>query len=216
MSGLSFLVLDEADLILSYGHSFDDIKAILSGNGSNTGTYPWRFPTFFQSFLMSATMTSEVAELKSLVLRNPEVLYVKESMNELSNLTQFSIKVPNEQDKFLLIYVIFRLKLIKGKGLVFVNSTDKSYQLKLFLEKFGIRSGVLNSELPFNSRYHAVEEFNKGIFDYLIATDESENDLPTEKKPSKEAPPVEDSNRKLGAIQRISTLYNYLTYASCV
>jgi len=194
LSGLSFLVLDEADLILSYGHSFDDIKAILSGSGSNNGTYPWRFPTFFQSFLMSATMTSEVAELKSLVLRNPEVLYVKESINELSNLTQFSIKVPNEQDKFLLIYVIFRLKLIKGKGLVFVNSTDKSYQLKLFLEKFGIRSGVLNSELPFNSRYHAVEEFNKGIFDYLIATDESENNLPAEKKSSKEAPPVEDPN----------------------
>ncbi|KAI9612327.1 hypothetical protein KEM48_004229 [Puccinia striiformis f. sp. tritici PST-130] len=88
---------NEADLILSYGHSFDDIKAILSGSGS-TVTQSWRFPTFFQSFLMSATMTSEVAELKSLVLRNPEVLYVKESINELSNLTQFSIKVPNEQD----------------------------------------------------------------------------------------------------------------------
>ncbi|KAA1092886.1 ATP-dependent DNA/RNA helicase [Puccinia graminis f. sp. tritici] len=193
MSGLSFLVLDEADLILSYGHSFDDIKAILSGSGSS-GTHSWRFPTFFQSFLMSATMTSEVAELKSLVLRNPEILYVKESINELSNLTQFSIKVPNEQDKFLLIYVIFRLKLIKGKGLVFVNSTDKSYQLKLFLEKFGIRSGVLNSELPFNSRYHAVEEFNKGIFDYLIATDESENNLPIEKKASNPTPAPTDPN----------------------
>ncbi|KAI7942258.1 hypothetical protein MJO28_012285 [Puccinia striiformis f. sp. tritici] len=193
MSGLLYLVLDEADLILSYGHSFDDIKAILSGSGS-TVTQSWRFPTFFQSFLMSATMTSEVAELKSLVLRNPEVLYVKESINELSNLTQFSIKVPNEQDKFLLIYVIFRLKLIKGKGLVFVNSTDKSYQLKLFLEKFGIRSGVLNSELPFNSRYHAVEEFNKGIFDYLIATDESENNLPAGKNSSKPTPLPADPN----------------------
>lgn len=191
LSGLSFLVLDEADLILSYGHSFDDIKSIISGSGSN-GSHSWRFPTFFQSFLMSATMTSEVAELKALVLRNPEVLYVKESLNELANLTQFSIKVPNEQDKFLLIYVIFRLKLIKGKGLVFVNSTDKSYQLKLFLEKFGIRSGVLNSELPFNSRYHAVEEFNKGVFDYLIATDESEQNLPPQEKPPTPPAPPKD------------------------
>jgi ATP-dependent RNA helicase DDX56/DBP9 len=31
---------------------------------------------------------------------------------------------------------------------------------------------VLNSELPHNSRYHAVEEFNKGIYDIIIATDE--------------------------------------------
>ncbi|KAH9813982.1 P-loop containing nucleoside triphosphate hydrolase protein [Melampsora americana] len=156
LSNLSFLVMDEADLILSYGHSSDDIKAILSGSGTADGI-TWRFPNFYQSFLMSATMTEEVAQLKNLVLRDPEVLMVKESENELKNLTQFSINISNEQDKFLLVYVIFRLRLIKGKGLIF----------------FGIRSGVLNSELPFNSRYHAVQEFNRGVFNYLIATDES-------------------------------------------
>lgn len=57
--------------------------------------------------------------------------------------------------------------------MIFVNDTDRGYRVKLFLEKFGIKSGVLNSELPFNSRYHAVQEFNRGVFDYLIATDES-------------------------------------------
>lgn len=184
LSKLSFLVLDEADLILSYGHSSDDIKAILTGTGTMEGN-SWRFPNFYQSFLMSATMTEEVDQLKTLVLRDPEILIIKESENELKNLTQFSIEVNNEQDKFLLIYVIFRLKLIKGKGLIFVNSTDKSYQLKLFLEKFGIRSGVLNSELPFNSRYHAVQEFNRGVFEYLIATDESGDGLePEEVEPT--------------------------------
>jgi len=78
-----------------------------------------------------------------------------------------------EEDKFLLIYVILKLRLVKGKCLIFVNNTDRGYQLKLFLEKFGIKSGVLNAELPFNSRYHAVQEFNRGVFDYLIATDDS-------------------------------------------
>jgi ATP-dependent RNA helicase DDX56/DBP9 len=67
--------------------------------------------------------------------------------------------------------VILKLKLIKGKCLIFVNDVDRGYRLKLYLEKFGIRSGVLNSELPFNSRFHAVQEFNRGVFDYLIATD---------------------------------------------
>ena len=79
----------------------------------------------------------------------------------------------SEEDKYLLIYVILKLKLVKGKCLIFVNNTDRGYQLKLFLEKFGIKSGVLNAELPFNSRYHAVQEFNRGVFDYLIATDDS-------------------------------------------
>lgn len=72
-----------------------------------------------------------------------------------------------------MIYVILKLKLIKGKCLLFVNSIDRCYRLKLFLEQFAIRSCVLNSELPLNSRYHIVEEFNRGVYDYIIATDEA-------------------------------------------
>jgi ATP-dependent RNA helicase DDX56/DBP9 len=73
---------------------------------------------------------------------------------------------------------------------LFVNDVDRSYRLKLFLEQFSIKSCVLNSELPLNSRfvvvkrhfwvaltvldrYHTVQEFNKGVYDYIIATDES-------------------------------------------
>ncbi|TNY24405.1 P-loop containing nucleoside triphosphate hydrolase protein [Rhodotorula diobovata] len=161
---LDYLVIDEADLILSYGHSSDDIRSILSG--------PWGLPKVYQSFLMSATLTGEVEELKGVVLRNPVVLKLEEDEDELANLSQYCVRC-SEEDKFLLLYVILKLKLIKGKCLIFVNDTDRGYRVKLFLEKYGIKSGVLNAELPFNSRYHAVQEFNRGVFDYLIATDES-------------------------------------------
>lgn len=57
---------------------------------------------------------------------------------------------------------------------MFVNDIERCYKLKLFLEQFSIKTCVLNSELPLNSRYHIVQEFNKGIYDYIIATDESE------------------------------------------
>ena len=42
--------------------------------------------------------------------------------------------------------------LVQGKTLIFVNDINSCYKLKLFLEQFGIRSCVLNSELPYNSR----------------------------------------------------------------
>lgn len=100
------------------------------------------------------------------------VLKLEEDADELANLSQYYVRC-GEEDKFLLLYVLLKLKLVKGKCLIFVNDTDRGYRVKLFLEKFGIKSGVLNSELPFNSRYHAVQEFNRGVFDYLIATDES-------------------------------------------
>ena len=58
----------------------------------------------------------------------------------------------SEADKFLLTYVILKLKLVKGKCIIFVNDVDRCYRLKLFLEQFSIKSCVLNSELPLNSR----------------------------------------------------------------
>jgi ATP-dependent RNA helicase DDX56/DBP9 len=66
------------------------------------------------------------------------------------------------------------LKLIKGKCIIFVGDIDRCYRLKLYLEQFGIRSCILNSELPVNSRIHVVEEFNKNVYDIIIASDEHE------------------------------------------
>lgn len=79
-----------------------------------------------------------------------------------------------EDEKFLLAYVIFKLKLIKGKCIIFISDIDRCYRLKLFFEQFGIKSCVLNSELPVNSRVHIVEEFNKNVYDVIIASDEHE------------------------------------------
>lgn len=86
---------------------------------------------------------------------------------------QYVLKVA-EDEKFLLIYAMFKLQLIKGKTIVFVGDVDRSYRVKLFLEQFGIKSAVLNSELPLASRTHIVEEFNKNVYNILIASDEND------------------------------------------
>ncbi|EIE86484.1 hypothetical protein RO3G_11195 [Rhizopus delemar RA 99-880] len=158
---LENLVIDEADLVLSFGYE-DDVRKILSF-----------LPKIYQSFLMSATFTKEIEELTALVLRKPAILALEDSEEEASSLTQYVVQC-SEFEKFLFTFVIIKLRLIKGKILLFVNDIDRCYKLKLFLEQFSIKSCVLNSELPLNSRYHIVEEFNRGIYDYLIATDESE------------------------------------------
>lgn len=61
LSHLDSLVIDEADLILSYGHD-EDIRSIYAGKF---------LPKVYQSFLMSATMTDDVETLKGLALRSP-------------------------------------------------------------------------------------------------------------------------------------------------
>ncbi|KAF8967708.1 P-loop containing nucleoside triphosphate hydrolase protein [Flammula alnicola] len=153
---LESLVIDEADLILSYGHD-EDVRQIFSGG---------YLPKVYQSFLMSATMTEDVELLKGLALRNPD---------EAALLSQYAVRC-SEVDKFLLTYVILKLKLIRGKCIIFVNDVDRSYRLKLFLEQFTIKTCVLNSELPLNSRYHVVQEFNKGGAQTEYDTEEEEEE----------------------------------------
>ncbi|KAM3180076.1 hypothetical protein ACTXT7_017011, partial [Hymenolepis weldensis] len=66
--------------------------------------------------------------------------------------------------------------------------------LKLFLEEFGVKSVVLNSELPVASRCHTVSQFNRGLYDYLLATDENETGTVDEAaNKSKFSKPAKDS-----------------------
>ncbi|XP_020591547.1 DEAD-box ATP-dependent RNA helicase 16 [Phalaenopsis equestris] len=162
---LSMLILDEADLLLSHGYE-DDLKNLVP-----------HIPRRCQCLLISATSSSDVDKLKKLVLHNPVVLTLADAnhpTNEIipKNVQQFLISC-SANDKLLYMLALLKLELVQKKVLIFVNSIDTGFRLKLFLEQFGIRSAVLNAELPHNSRSHILEEFNAGLFDYLIATDEN-------------------------------------------
>ncbi|KAI9669580.1 MAG: ATP-dependent DNA/RNA helicase [Caeruleum heppii] len=158
---LQHLVIDEADLVLSFGHD-EDLRTIAE-----------TVPKGLQTFLMSATLSEDLDTLKNLFCRDPIALKLEEDEEDESGVSQKMIKC-GEDEKFLLIYVIFKLKLIKGKCIIFVGDIDRCYRLKLYLEQFGIKGCILNSELPVNSRIHVVEEFNKNVYDIIIATDEHE------------------------------------------
>ncbi|KAI7872806.1 P-loop containing nucleoside triphosphate hydrolase protein [Spinellus fusiger] len=188
---LQNLVIDEADLVVSFGYE-DDLRKIVSF-----------LPKIYQSFLMSATFTKDIEELKDLVLRKPVVLELNENEEEAEQLSQYIIKC-SEFDKFMYTFVMIKLRLIKGKIILFVNDIDRCYKLKLFFEQFSIKACVLNSELPLNSRYHIVEEFNRGIYDYLIATDESELKRELDSEDESEETPTEeqDKPKKKAKIQR--------------
>lgn len=194
------MVIDEADLILGFGYG-EDMEAIVAA-----------LPQTIHSLLMSASITPEVDQLKQMVLRNSVTLKLEDPVDEQENLKQFSITCSGE-DKFLLIYVILKLKLLKGKILVFVNDVDRSYRLKLFLEQFGIRSCVVNGELPLASRHHIVEEFNRGVYDLLIASDQAvqvptsaDNKTRSKKKKGR----VEDNGMARGIdFKRVDVVLNF-------
>lgn len=66
LNNLAHLVVDEADLVLSYGYN-EDLQVLAKA-----------IPKGVQTFLMSATLTPEVDEVKGLFCRNPVILRLEE------------------------------------------------------------------------------------------------------------------------------------------
>ncbi|KAJ0967713.1 hypothetical protein J5N97_024630 [Dioscorea zingiberensis] len=184
---LSMLVLDEADLLLDYGYK-DDLEGLKNHISRRC-----------QCLLMSATLSSDVEILKKLVLHNPVTLTLSEAGDSNGQLIpktvqQFLISC-SSKDKLLYTLALLRLEVVQKKILIFVNTIDMGYRLRLFLEQFGIKSAILNAELPHNSRNHILHEFNVGLFDYLIATDD--NHLKEKEQTNREKPVSKGSKKKL-------------------
>jgi ATP-dependent RNA helicase DDX56/DBP9 len=80
LDNLAHLVIDEADLVLSYGYDNDlqNVAKII--------------PKGVQTILMSATLTSEVETLKGLFCRNPVVLELEEAEGDGEGVSQFVMK----------------------------------------------------------------------------------------------------------------------------
>ncbi|XP_014816457.1 PREDICTED: probable ATP-dependent RNA helicase DDX56 [Calidris pugnax] len=103
----------------------------------------------------------------------------------MSQLSQFVVRCGTEEDKFLLLYALLKLRLLRGRALLFVATLARGYRLKLFLDQFGIPACALNAQLPARSRCHVIAQFNRGIYDYIVATDEEAPALPAGHPPGK-------------------------------
>lgn len=163
---LSILVIDEADLIFSFGYE-NEIKELLS-----------YFPTIYQSVLASATLSDDVLSLKKLALKNPVTLKLEEpEVAPTSQLQHYHLSA-EEDDKAAILYALLKLNLVRGKSIIFVRTVDRCYKLKLYLEQFKVSACVLNSELPAAVRCLSVEQFNRNRFQIIIASDEKALEKP--------------------------------------
>lgn len=80
LENLTHLVIDEADLVLSYGYE-EDINALAKA-----------IPRGVQTFLMSATLTDEVDTLKGLFCRSPVTLKLEDKDDQGAGVSQFVVR----------------------------------------------------------------------------------------------------------------------------
>ena len=160
---IAYFVIDEADQQLGLDHG-PDIEAIIA-----------KLPPTRQSFLMSATLGDEIERLQSLVLNDPLRLDVAEN-TRASLLSHFYVVISEDHSYEVLMFLL-KNNSIGRRILLFVNTTSRGYKIRLFLERFGIKSSVLNSQLPVASRIHILNDFNRGSIDVLVAIDEGDDDV---------------------------------------
>ncbi len=57
----------------------------------------------------------------------------------------------------LAVLAMLKLNLVRKKVLLFTNSVEPAFRLRLFLEAFGIRAALLSPDLPLNTRHHILQ-----------------------------------------------------------
>lgn len=114
--GLETIVIDEADLVFSFGFE-NDLKEVLN-----------YLPPIYQAILASATLSEDVSTLKRLVLHNPVTLKLEEpELAPASQLSHYRV-LAEEDDKAAILYSLLKLELLRGKSIIFVNTVDRCYK----------------------------------------------------------------------------------------
>jgi len=158
LNSLRLMILDEADEMLSKGFK-DQIKEIFS-----------YISTEAQIGLFSATIPRDILDITRNFMKNPVRILVKEEELTLEGIRQFYVSLENEEQKFVVLSDIYESVSV-SQGIIFVNSKQKSEELKERLEKKNYTVGLIHGGYNQYERNDILSDFKIGKTRILIATD---------------------------------------------
>ena len=180
--GCSFLVLDEADRLLTMDFE-EEIDRILAAMGNNTSSSNSNSSSKSSSksskdaslksrttMLFSATMTSKVAKLQRASLVDPVRIQVSASKySTVETLLQSYLFVPNKFKDQYLVYLAN--EMAANSMIVFVTTCITAQRLALMLRNLGFQAIPLHGQMSQPKRLGSLNQFKAGDRSILIATD---------------------------------------------
>ncbi len=157
LSGVGYLVLDEADEMLDMGFR-DDIQLILE----NT-------PEQRQTLLFSATMPRPILMLAQRYQRQPQYIRVQSTELTVDTIEQVYIEVMPGQKCMALSRILDMYN--PALTLVFVNTKLGAEEVVTYLQKQGYPASALHGDMRQVERDNIMARYRAGIVKILVATD---------------------------------------------
>jgi ATP-dependent RNA helicase DeaD len=154
---LRFLVLDEADELLSLGF-WPDMREIAS-----------YLPSERQSCLFSATIPEKVRSLSRVFLRDPEFVTLSEGQIAPAEIEHtFVVTTAQEKDSNL-------VKLLEYEdpegAIIFCNTKDDVRYVASYLKRRGFDADQIQGDLAQNAREEVMGRIKAGTLNIMVATD---------------------------------------------
>jgi len=167
LSGLKFLVLDEADEMLRMGFAEDVDRILTDAPGER------------QTALFSATMPPAIRSIARKHLSNPIDIAVSRQSSTVDAVRQTYAIVPFRDKVDALTRI---LQVSEGDAtIVFVRTKDACDQVGADLLARGVSAAAMNGDVPQKERERIIERLRDGRLDVLVATDVAARGLDVER-----------------------------------
>ena len=157
LNQVEVLVLDEADRMLDMGF-VDEVRRIVS-----------KLPRDRQTLFFSATLSWEIANLASDMLRNPSEVAVTPAASVSESIAQ-KVFFVQQMHKRELLTDILRGENVE-RALVFTRTKHRANRISRQLSKQGISADTIHSNKSQGQRQRALTAFHRGRIKVLVGTD---------------------------------------------
>lgn len=157
LSGIKHVVIDEADEMLSMGF-LEEVEAIIGATPKNR-----------VMMLFSATLPDDIKRLSDRYMKNPVYIEIKGTGITIEKIEHERYQVV-ETDKIKLLQDITIIEN-PDSCIIFCNTKQKVDDVAWVLSNNGYSSEKIHGGMEQDDRIKVMEDFKKGYFRYLVATD---------------------------------------------
>src|SRR5246127_66360 len=157
LSHLDYLVLDEADEMLTMGFA-EDVERILADT-----------PEYKQVALFSATIPPAIRKITSKYLHDPVEITIEAKTARAENISQRYIQVagPRKMDALTRVLEVEPFEAM----IVFVRTKQATEEVAEKLSARGFSAAAINGDVPQAQRERTIAALKDGSVDILVATD---------------------------------------------